>query len=108
MILIPGSSRKDRLEEKTITHSSFLAYKVPWTKKLGAWDHTTEHACIHSDQSLQTLLLAGELQAVVWISGWTYTLLTIGQMKIYVKDLCKVNNTMYIYNSALIVMVSIL
>lgn len=49
-----------------------------------------------------------ELQAVVWISGWTYTLLTIGQMKIYVKDLCKVNNTMYIYNSALIVMVSIL
>ena len=56
MISIPGSGWKVRLEEKMATHSSFLAYKVPWTKKLGGLQsmgsQTTEHACIHSDQSL--------------------------------------------------------
>ena len=35
---IPGSGREDPLEEETATHSSILAWRIPWTEK--AWRAT--------------------------------------------------------------------
>ena len=32
---VPSLSREDPLEEKMATHSSILAWKIPWTEELG-------------------------------------------------------------------------
>ena len=57
---------QDPLEEEVSTHSSILAWKIPWTERslvgCSPWDHnesdTTErlsiHACIISWQASQT------------------------------------------------------
>ena len=49
---------EDPLEEEMAAHSSFLAWKIPWTEKPGElqpWRHkesdTTEHTCLRIEKS---------------------------------------------------------
>ena len=54
---------EDPLEEEMVTHTSILAWKIPWTQEPGGLqsqrvghDLATEHACMHQaggiDQNL--------------------------------------------------------
>ena len=53
--------QEDPLEERTATHSSTLAWRIPWTKKPGGlqsmgsqsltWQ-ATWHACTHTESSM--------------------------------------------------------
>ena len=50
---VPSLGEEDPLEEEMATHSSILAWKIPWTEEPGysPWGHkeldTTEPSCKH-------------------------------------------------------------
>ena len=60
---------KDPLEKEIATHSSILAWGIPWTEKPGRFqsmglqrvghDLATKHACVHSQHFIITERLGG-------------------------------------------------
>ena len=56
---VPSLGWEDPLEEKMSTHSSILAWEIPWTESLGgysAWGHKTvgrDLATKHQQQRVQ-------------------------------------------------------
>ena len=39
-IQVPSLGREDPLEEETVTHSSVLAWRIPWTEETGGLQST--------------------------------------------------------------------
>ena len=46
-IWIPSLGWEDPLEEETATHSSILAWRIPWTEELGRLQSTGLHRVGH-------------------------------------------------------------
>ena len=47
---VPSLDREDPLEEKMATHSSILAWRIPWTEEPGGW-WATVHSFAESDMT---------------------------------------------------------
>ena len=47
--LIPGSDQEDPLEKVTATHSSILAWKIPWTE-VASWLQSMDMTCHQKSQ----------------------------------------------------------
>ena len=54
---VQSLGQEDFLEKEMATHSSFLAWKIPWTEEPGGlqpWRHkeldTTEHKCLRTEK----------------------------------------------------------
>ena len=61
--LVQSLGHEDLLEEETATHSSILAWTIPWTEEPGGLQSThssveglTKHANLRSDLTAHTLL----------------------------------------------------
>ena len=48
---------EDPLEKEMTTHSSFLAWKIPWTEEPGGLQPTGSKSCLATKQQQQSVLL---------------------------------------------------
>ena len=74
--------QEDPLEKEMATHSSILAWKIPWTGSLAGYSpwgrkesNTTEHACLlHRSPGEARMSRAGWLQhhlaSLPWLRSW--------------------------------------
>ena len=58
---VPSLGQEDSLEKEMATHSSILAWKIPWAEESGysLWSRTQlgVHACTHTHKTHATLTI---------------------------------------------------
>ena len=65
-MLVQSLRREDPLEEGMVTHSSILAWRIPWAEEPGglqsigsqkSWTHINNLACMHKIENVSIILL---------------------------------------------------